>query len=74
MTNKKIYEIADKLGMVEHNEYESIDEPKRTNAEIFEEDIATDLVATMNFVDELCLYNDLDTIKKFLVTVIYTNK
>lgn len=72
MTNKEMYEIMDRLGMIEEDNNESTD--GRTNADIFEQDIATDLVYTMNFVDSLCMYNDLDTVKKLLVTLIYTNK
>lgn len=79
MTNKEIYEIMDRLGMVEEDNNLkacSADEPidTRSDAEVFAQDTATDLVSTMNFVDSLCIYNDLDTIKKFLVTLIYTNK
>lgn len=71
MTTKEIYEIMDKLGMIEEDNSESTD--GRTNAEIFDEYTSKDLVSTMNFVEELALYNDLETIKKLLVAIIYQN-
>lgn len=76
MTNKEMYEIMDKLGMIEEDDGKvcSADEPIKSDAEIFDEFTSKDLVSTMNFVEELCMYNDLDTIKKLLITLIYTNK
>lgn len=75
MTNKEIYEIMDKLGMIEevNSKCCDTDGPIKSEAEIFDEYTSKDLVYTMNFVEELALYNDLETIKKLLVAIIYQN-
>lgn len=64
MEKKEIYNILNTLGMVEN---------KELSLELLE-DICKDLPALMNFVDNLCLDNDLDTIQKFLVCLFYTKK
>lgn len=75
MKNSDIYKIAYNLGMIDEDSHNcGVIESVKSDAEIFEQETATDLVKTMNFVDDLCLYNDLDTIKKFLVAIIYQNK
>ena len=66
MTNRELYGIIERLGMVE--------EDNGLTLEHFVEEVSTDLVSTIVFVDELTLYNDLETIKKLLVAVIYTNR
>lgn len=66
MTNRELYGIMERLGMVE--------EANGLTPEHFVEEVSTDLVSTIVFVDELTIYNDLETIKKLLVAIIYTNR
>lgn len=51
-----------------------VEEDNGLTPEHFVEEVSTDLVSTIVFVDELTIYNDLETIKKLLVAIIYTNR
>lgn len=76
MTNKRLYEILDQLGMIDDDSEKRCcveDEPYTTPAEDFENITSKDLIAVMNFVDDLFLTNDEATIKKFLVAAIFEN-
>lgn len=82
MTNKEIYELAIRLGMFDQNNDKDFccsEEDYRTNpyyrmsdAERFEVD-SKDIVNVVEFVNDLTLYNDLDTIKQFLVCLLTKN-
>jgi len=69
MTNKRLYEIIYRLGMIDDDGDKQASDT-RTEAEIFEQDVASDLVNTMGFVDQLTTYNDLNTFGKLLVAII----
>lgn len=75
MTNKEIYEIMSKLQMVDDADTQLIhpvaERDFRTGAERFQEDVCTDLISVINFVDELTTFNDLNTLKKFLIVLLY---
>lgn len=75
MTNKEIYEIMSKLQMVDDADIQLIhsvaERDFRTGAEIFQEDVCTDLLSVINFVDKLTTFNDLNTLKKFLIVLLY---
>ena len=79
LTNREIYEIADKLGMIDHSDKNccAIDKCEEnhfeTAADEFEMSTSKDLVSLMNFVEELLMYNDSNIIKNFLVAVLYNN-
>lgn len=62
MTKKEIYEIMDRLGMIDEGS------PKDNE---FAEKNCKDLVSVMNFVDDLFIYNDETTIKKFLTVLFF---
>lgn len=74
LSNEKLYEIMDKLGMVDLGDQDSDARDTRTQAEQFAQGTCTDLCRTMNFVDDLTLDNNLDRIKKFLVVLFTENK
>lgn len=75
MTNKEIYEILDKLQMVDDADNQpirsAVECDSRTGAERFQEDVCTDLISVINFVDQLTTFNDLNTLKKFLIVLLY---
>lgn len=75
MTNKEIYEIMDKLQMIDNADAQIIHSvvecDSRTGAERFQEDVCTDLISVINFVDQLTTFNDLNTLKKFLIVLLY---
>jgi len=56
MTKERLFEIMDQLGMVDEND---VKVPNKI-----------DLISAMIFVDNLMTYNDLETIKKLLLTII----
>lgn len=78
MRNKDIYNIAYRLNMIEDDDTKPCncdeDEPCLSPAEAFDETSATDLVSVMKFVDDLTTYNGLETVKQFLVAVIWENR
>lgn len=75
MTNKEIYEIMDKLQMVDDADtqliHSVVERDFRTGAERFQEDVCKDLISVINFVDQLTTFNDLNTLKKFLIVLLY---
>lgn len=70
MTNKRLYEIMNHLGMIDDEKGDIESSDTRTAAERFEQDTASKLVHTINFVDGLTTYNDLNTFGKLLVVLI----
>lgn len=78
MRNKDIYNIAYRLNMIEDDDKTLCNgdenEPYLSPAERFEETSTADLISVINFVDDLTTYNGLETIKQFLVAVIWENR
>ena len=81
MTNKEIYELAYSLWMIDDNreeeccseeEYETNPYYRMSLAERFEVD-SKDIVKVTRFVNELTSYNDLETLKQFLICLISNN-
>lgn len=65
MTITEILNILIKLGMID-TEITDAEELKFFNLEQTYSGVGKDLADTMNFVDELTTYNDLESIRKFL--------
>ena len=76
MTNKELYQIADRLGLIDNEEYhiqEVFLNASMDPAEEFDKQ-SSDLIYTMNFVDKLFNRNDMASLKNFIVAVIHNNK
>lgn len=71
MTNRDIYMTAHALGMTsEADGMRSATEAYVSMEELFDRDI----VSVIKFVDELTDCNDISTLKKFLVAVLWENR
>ena len=74
--NKELYQIADRLGLIDEEEYriqEVFLNASMDPAEEFDKQ-SVDLIYTMNFVDKLFNRNDTASLKNFIVAIIHNNK
>lgn len=76
MNRQEIYDLLNRLGMIEEDDRICCAEnpDRRSDAEVFEEDTCTDLPDLMSFVDNLFINNSEETIKKFLVCLLFNRK
>lgn len=75
LTNKEIYEIADRLNMTGEGDRcccADMDEPYTTMSKDFQNH-SNDIVYVTNFVNDLMLGNDTDRVKQFLVCLLMKN-
>lgn len=73
MTNKEIYEILDKLGMVDEEGVCKL-EGSPSSADEFQNITCQDIALAIKFIDDLFLQNDENYIKKFLVCLFFNNR
>lgn len=78
MTNKQIYIILDRLGMVEQDISDQRcvyvnDEERKPMQDKFQDEICTDVVSVTNFINDLFINNDINCIKQFLTCMFIEN-
>lgn len=78
MTNKELYTMLRRLGMVDQDIDDTLccfldDTKKLSKEDNFQNNLCKDIVSLTNFVDDLCINNDINCIKKFLVCAFFEN-
>lgn len=73
MNNREIYRILELLGMVEDKCHSEDNYCYESAADEFQISTSKDIVSLTNFVDDLCVNNDINYIKKFLVCMLFEN-
>lgn len=78
MTNKQIYVILDRLGMVEQDVSDQLlvcvdNREIKSAQDKFQDEICKDVVSVTNFINDLFINNDINCIKQFLTCMFIEN-
>lgn len=78
MTNKQIYMILHRLGMVEQDVSDQLcvyanDAERKLVQDKFQDEICKDIVSVTNFINDLFINNDVNCIKQFLTCMFIEN-